>query len=108
MTIIIMQVQLVIELVAASHPIVMAEESFVYRESSFRTASYVCRGTVFNPHLERAVRKIPVPPPPSAPLHEQVQARTSFCDEKTSLLGEKQENIDAETPQSIWAWLCCR
>lgn len=61
-------VQLVIELVAAGNPKVMAEESWTYDEDSFRTATYKTSGTVFNPKVERVVRARPPPPPPPAPL----------------------------------------
>lgn len=95
--------QLVIELVAAGSPKVMSDECWTYSEDSFRTASYKISGTVFNPKVERVVRR---PPPPPAPM--QIPAAS----EETPLLSEKQamhdELADAQSYCSrLKAMFCC-
>ncbi|KAL7009546.1 hypothetical protein EMMF5_000453 [Cystobasidiomycetes sp. EMM_F5] len=97
------EVQLVIELIAASHPKIISQESYTFSESSFRTASYICHGTVFNPSLEKAPRKLP--PPPVA-----VMTQSHMQDEKTALLADKVESNSAVTVQKhTWlpTWACC-
>lgn len=74
--------QLVVELVAAGNPMLFSAEEWTYSEDSFRTGTYKCSGTVFNPKLEREVRKRPVPPPP--PMH------LDLLDEKGTFYSDKE------------------
>jgi len=99
-------VQLVVEVVAAGSPKVMSQEAWTYSEDSFRTASYKVYGTVFNPKVERNVRR-PPPPPPVAAM--QIPIAT---EETPLLLSEKQamhdELDEADGYRSrLGAMFCC-
>lgn len=109
-----MQVQLVVELVAAGNPTVMSEEVYTYSSESFRTASYKCSGTVFNPHLERIVRRPPPPPTPAMRVSYGTMAmaeKDNDGEDRVELLAEKQEyEVDPEERQlkgQGCSWLCC-
>lgn len=98
--------QLVVEVVAAGSPKVMSQEAWTYSEDSFRTASYKVYGTVFNPKVERNVRR-PPPPPPVAAM--QIPIAT---EETPLLLSEKQamhdELDEADGYRSrLGAMFCC-
>jgi hypothetical protein len=96
-------VQLVIELIAASKPMRMADEVYTYSESSFRTATFKCSGTVFNPKLERMIRR-PPPPPTAAMSLPIVHEKTPLIDSKE--LARQEEG--QEMTRSGWATtLCC-
>lgn len=86
---------MVIELIAAGRPLRMSDDVYTYLDTSFRTASYKCTGTVFNPKLEKNIRKLP---PPVQPMMVEYT-------EKTPLFYETQAN---EPKEAGWAsWLCC-
>ncbi|CAD6579794.1 MAG: hypothetical protein CYPHOPRED_001007 [Cyphobasidiales sp. Tagirdzhanova-0007] len=93
------QVQLVIELIAAGKPMRMSDDVYTYLESSFRTSSYACRGTVFNPKVERLIRK---PPPPIAHMTLEQAEKEPLIQEKQNLGGAIS---DAKAGWSTW--LCC-
>lgn len=80
--------QLVVEMVAAGHPMLFSAEEWTYSEDSLRTGTYKVSGTVFNPKLEREVRRRPPPPPP--PMQMQMRLpEDNTPREMTPLLSEK-------------------
>lgn len=98
-----------LELVAAGNPRVMAAESWRFlvrlrraeyaadtQPGSFRTATYVCRGTVFNPHIELDMGKRAQP---------DERARPSY-DEKSMLIARHPESVE-ESRREGWFALCC-
>ena len=93
-------VQLVIEIIAAGQPLRMSDDVYTYLETSFRTASYKCSGTVFNPKLEKMVRR---PPPPIMPTMSMTFEPT----EASGLLQEKQVMFESDTGAGWQRWLCC-
>ena len=64
---------------------------------SFRTATYVCRGTVFNPHLEMDFPKRPT-----------LDDKRPAYDEKTMLIAPQPATVEPRPPVSPrCSFLCC-
>lgn len=81
----------------------MSQESWTYSEDSFRTASYKIYGTVFNPKVERNVRR--APPPPAAAMQIPATEDTPLLSEKQAMHDELEE--EDSYCSRLKAMFCC-